>query len=97
MLDIGGYNNIDNEIAILKSRTVAKTVVEDLIKLAKGSKASVSINNVVGECLVIATAIKVSNSPSVTQLLTFFDCSDSENISIIIASNIVPERINSGQ
>ncbi|MGB2129747.1 MAG: Wzz/FepE/Etk N-terminal domain-containing protein, partial [Flavicella sp.] len=30
MLDIGGYNNIDNEIAILKSRTVAKTVVEDL-------------------------------------------------------------------
>ncbi len=30
MLDVGGYNNIDNEIAILQSRTVAKTVVEDL-------------------------------------------------------------------
>ena len=77
--------------------SMVATITIDLIKLAKGSKASVSINNVVGECLVIATAIKVSNSPSVTQLLTFFDCSDSENISIIIANNIVPERINSGQ
>ncbi len=77
--------------------SMVATITIDLIKLAKGSKASVSINNVVGECLVRATAIKVSNSPSVTQLLTFFDCCDSENISIIIASNIVPERINSGQ